>query len=209
MYGLILGLSSGTACLSSCAPIMLPYMLRNGRTVKRNYLCLLQFLSGRLIGYICIGLLAGLIGKAVLKDAVFRNALLGVSYTLLGAMLIFYNLKAISGSCALKRAERLLSIFFSRDSLLYPVLLGLVTGINICPPFLVAFTEAASSTGILESVLFFITFFIGTSVFFLPLPFLGLIRKKEAFRIIGELTLYIIAAYYILRGILSLGGLIL
>jgi sulfite exporter TauE/SafE len=206
MYGLLLGLSNGTACLSTCAPVILPYMLHSGKSVKGNCLCLLQFLSGRLAGYICAGMLAWLVSQTLLKDAVFRGRLLSVSYIFLGTMLICYSLKAKKGKCALTRTDRLLSGFIRRDSIFYPVALGLMTGINICPPFLIAFTEAAASSGMLASIFFFITFFIGTSVYFIPFPFLGLLRKNEAVKTLSGLTLYLIAGYYILKGIISLMG---
>lgn len=209
MYGLLLGLSNGTACLSSCAPVILPYMLHKGRAVKGGYFCLLQFLCGRLTGYICAGMLAWLVSQTLLKDAVFRGWLLSVSQLFLGTILIIYNLKAKKKVCTLTRTDRLLSGFIGRDSLFYPASLGFLTGINICPPFLIAFTEAANLNGMLGSIFFFITFFIGTSVYFIPIPLLGLLRKNDVFKTLSEMMLYLIAGYYILNGIISLESVVL
>jgi len=209
MYGLLLGLSNGSACLSSCAPAILPYMLHKGRTVKGGYYCLLQFLCGRLIGYVCSGMLAWLVSQTLLKDAVFRGWLLGVSRIFLGTILIFYNLKARKKECTLTRTDRLLSGFVGRDSLFYPASLGFLTGINICPPFVIALTEAANFNGILECIIFFITFFIGTAVYFIPFPLLGLLRKNDVFKTLSEMMLYLIAGYYILIGIISLESVLL
>lgn len=208
MHGLILGLSNGTACLSTCAPVMLPYLLHGGKSVKQNYMCLLRFLFGRLAGYICASIVAWLLGRAFLHDIAVRSWTLAISYILLSATLVLYSLKQRKHKCSFLCMDRLLLGFVNRQSVFYPVLLGFLTGVNICPPFLIAIAEAASASGILESILFFAMFFIGTSVFFLPLPFLGLLRKSEALKTIGLLTLFIIALYYLLRGLIILGGMI-
>src|SRR4030042_1680787 len=66
--------------------------------------------------------------------------------------------------------------------------LGFLTGLNLCPPFLLAFTEAAKTGVLWRSVLFFAAFFVGTSVYILPLAILGLGRRVEALQYIGRLA---------------------
>lgn len=49
-------------------------------------------------------------------------------------------------------------------------ILGFLTGINVCPPFILAFSDAAFFTDIFSSILYFIAFFIGTAIYFMPIP---------------------------------------
>lgn len=47
MQGLLLGLANGTTCLAFCAPVLVPFLLERGETVRQNLLTLLKFLGGR------------------------------------------------------------------------------------------------------------------------------------------------------------------
>ena len=71
---------------------------------------------------------------------------------------------------------------------------------NFCPPFLLAVTTAAEQTSLLQSVLFFLTFFLGTSRFLIPAPFLGLLRGVSALHVIGKMAAGLIGAYYFFIG---------
>ena len=51
LRGFFLGLSSGTVCLFSCAPVLVPYLLGEGRRTGGNFLSLGLYLAGRLAGW--------------------------------------------------------------------------------------------------------------------------------------------------------------
>jgi sulfite exporter TauE/SafE len=206
LQGLILGLSNGTACLASCAPVMLPYILGGGKSIRNNLSDLLFFLSGRMSGYISFGILAWFTGRLLLHDPVIRSRFLGISFLALGVMLIVNNLTGNRRTCRLKNTANGLTKILSPDAWYYPFIFGLLTGINVCPPFLLVFTDAVNSGSLLGSVIFFATFFIGTSIFFMPFPLIGVLKNKVELKIVGELALYLIAGYYLFKGILSLGG---
>jgi len=53
----------------------------------------------------------------------------------------------------------------------------------------------------MESVLFFIAFFAGTALYFLPMPFISVFRRQENFRIVGKFAAGIVGAIYLFKGI--------
>ncbi len=44
--GFILGLSNGAACMAYCAPVLIPYLMGEGRGIVRNAWLTFQFLLG-------------------------------------------------------------------------------------------------------------------------------------------------------------------
>ncbi len=206
LQGLILGLSNSAVCIASCAPVILPYMLSGGKTVRNNFGDLVLFLTGRFSGYLGFAALAWLTRQFFFSDPVLRGRFMGVSAVVLGVALILYNLLHYRRECEWQRSTDFLKKSFSGKLRSYPWLLGLFTGINICPPFLVVFTEAINSSSLGKSIIFLSAFFVGTSVFFIPFPFIGALVNKGKLKIIGELTLYLIGGYYLVKGIISLGS---
>jgi hypothetical protein len=86
-----------------------------------------------------------------------------------------------------------------------PPLLGLLTGLNLCPPFLLAFTEAAATGTLAGSLLFFLAFYATTSLFFIPLPLLGTLGRFPVVRTVGRLAAGVVGVYYVYRGLTMLG----
>jgi hypothetical protein len=83
-----------------------------------------------------------------------------------------------------------------------PATIGLFTGLNFCPPFLLAFTNAAAETNLLQTLLFFFLFFLGTSIFFIPFPLIGTLRQIQALTVIGKLAAGIMGIYYFYTGLM-------
>jgi sulfite exporter TauE/SafE len=197
--GLMLGLSSGAVCAAYCGPILVPYLLSRGQNTLSNLLTILYFMGGRLAGYLMFAVLAWAAGLAAAASIRNEKAVFGVIYVVLAGVMIFYGFKRTGGDCAVKRAGFLCSTTF-------PAVLGFLTGLNLCPPFLLAFTEAARTAVLWRSILFFAAFFVGTSVYILPLAMLGLGRRVEALRYIGRLAAGVMGVFYLYLGILSLKG---
>lgn len=206
MEGFLLGLASGVNCLAYCAPILVPYMLGEGHNVARNYLTLGQFMAGRLAGYLLFGLFSWLAGLALLQAASYHGIIFGSAYILLAGLLAAYGLFNAPSLCAQEPPGNALSRLLARRPALVPLSSGLLTGLNLCPPFLLAFAQAAESTSLLRSLLLFLAFFVGTTLYFLPMPFLGALRRFPALRTIGKLTALIMALYYLVIGITTLTG---
>lgn len=97
--GFILGLSNGVACIATCAPVLIPYLLGEGKGIARNYWVTGQFLFGRLLGYLLFAVLAWTISRAILQETGQRNLIIGVAYILFSGLLIFYGFFRREPSC--------------------------------------------------------------------------------------------------------------
>jgi hypothetical protein len=90
-----------------------------------------------------------------------------------------------------------------------PVFLGIVNSLGFCPALFIIFTEGATRHTLTESYFAFLAFFIGSSVWFLPLPLAGKIRKKEVLQTIGILATGLAGIIFMIKGITNLiGGII-
>lgn len=204
MQGFLLGLANGTTCLAFCAPVLVPFLLKEGQDVRQNLVTLVKFLGGRMGGYLIFGLLAWATGSLLLEAVGYQALIIGIAYVGLAAVLLVAVLrkKAPAGSCAFEGARATLS----RWPTLLPVGMGFLAGLKICPPLLLAFTDAASTGTLVGSLVFFLAFFLGTSVYFVPIPFLGVFRRVSALQIVGKFAAVIVALYYLYAGILLLAG---
>ncbi len=205
MHGFLLGLANGTSCLALCAPVLIPFLLSEGDNVRQNLVTLAKFLGGRLLGYLLFGLLAWAVGGLLLAAGGYQALLIGGTYVGLSLLLLvaaFRKKKPAHGACVLSDAQ----VRFRRWPALIPLGMGLMAGLKVCPPLLLAFTGAASSGTLGGSLLLFATFFLGTTLYFLPLPLLGAFTRMPDLRIVGRFAAVIVALYYLGSGILLLAG---
>ena len=202
MQGFLLGLANGSSCLAFCAPALIPFFMHEGQGVRQNLVTLFKFLGGRMGGYLLIGLLAWGAGSLLSGAAGYERLLIGIAYVGLAALLLVAVLrkKAPAGACAFEGARARLS----RWPALLPVGMGFLAGLKICPPLLLAFTGAASAGSLAGSLVFFLAFFLGTSVYFIPIPFLGVFRRASALQIVGQFAAVIVALYYLFAGAILL-----
>lgn len=206
MEAFILGLSNGVTCMAYCAPVLVPYLLGEGNGILRNSVLTAQFLLGRLVGYLAFAVFAWGINRSILQGLSKPDLIIGPAYIIFSLLLIYYGFFRTRTSCATTCTtglrHRLLTIWPAS----IPIIAGLVTGLNFCPPFLLAFTGAVEKTTVLQSMFFFFAFFLGTSIFFIPLPFSGLFRGFAALRTIGRMAAGLIGVYYLYSGIIMLIG---
>ena len=117
---LLAGLSVGAFCLTSCIPFMGSFLAAEDRPLRKNVWEILKFLAGRLAGYLCFGLLAGVLGEKF--DSRWLRFATGLSFIVLSVILCAYLL-------GLLREEKRLcpsSGIFRRQS---PFLMGFFMGI--------------------------------------------------------------------------------
>ncbi len=205
MQGFFLGLANGTSCLAQCAPVLIPYLLSAGDNTHKNLGTLLKFLGGRLLGYLFFALLAWSVSGLLLATGNYQGLLVGATYIGLSCLLlavVFRKKPPAPAMCNLPQARAR----FHRWPTLIPYGMGLLAGLKICPPLLLAFTEAASSRSLGGSLLVFVTFFLGTSLYFLPFPLLGTLSRVPDVRIVGKIAAAIVSLYYFIAGILFLAG---
>jgi sulfite exporter TauE/SafE len=211
MTGFLLGLANGTSCIALCAPVLVPYLAAEGEGAPRAAILLGRFMLGRLIGYLLFGMAAGALGSLVLAGSA-RGLLFGVIYLGLAGMLLVYGFSSATrpaAACVAGNPRGPARRMAARWPQFLPLLLGLLTGLNLCPPFALALAAATETGSVARSLWFFFTFFVGTSVFFLPLPGLGGLRRFAKLRLIARLAAGVVGTYYLYRGVvLMIGGLV-
>ncbi|MGE5397272.1 MAG: sulfite exporter TauE/SafE family protein [Chitinophagales bacterium] len=206
VQGFLLGLASGTVCLATCLPVLFPLLLGEGSDTRQNYFLLGKFLSGRLVGYMLFGLIAGVFSQLLNGTGPARELILGAVDAILSILMIVYGFSRPREVCAGKAMNWSVAKGFSRWPELLPTVLGFLTGLSLCPPFLLALAGASNSRTIIGSMLFFLAFFFGTCLYFIPMPVIGLANRFQTLKIIGRLAAIVIAVYYLYTGIILLGG---
>ncbi len=190
--GFILGLTTGTVCLVSCTPIYLPFIISEKRSISKNFLKVMEISAGRFFSYLSFGALAGWLGGNI--ATIDRNLFTGIAYILLTVFMLlsFFRLTRKEKSCHIPKFVNVTRSAF---------LLGIFTGINFCPSFLIALSKAIDLAGPLSGILLFFGFFVGTSLFLIPLAFTGFLSKMKLMKVIARYASIAIALYFLYSGI--------
>ncbi|HEY1405847.1 MAG TPA: sulfite exporter TauE/SafE family protein [Spirochaetota bacterium] len=193
---LLLGLSTGTYCARFCAPVVLPFIFSEETGRKKNVQYIGLFFAGRLIGYTVIGGILGGIGAYALGylDPVLERKISGIAFVCIGIIMLAAGLKhnALPG----KLCASVSKMYKPGGAALF---LGLLTGLNLCPPFFAAASRVfMSNGGVYKGILYFAFFFIGTSVYFLPLFGVHLIKKNIQYvRMVSRLAMILLGIYFV------------
>jgi len=164
----LLGLSTAPFCAAACAPVFLPAVLsREDGRFRSLAAALGEFLLGRLIAYAAVGLAVGWVGAAL--GAAMPPWVMPASTALLGAALLLYAISQTARENAFCRAVRRWG-----GGVSFPLLLGFLTGVNLCPPFVAAMGQALRLGGALNGLAYFLSFFAATTLVSLPLMVVGL-----------------------------------
>ncbi len=193
--GFLLGLATGVFCLTWCGPVLTSLILTEKRKIKQSFFLFFKFIFGRLIGYILFGGLIGYLGLKI-ESEIVRKANLG-ALVFLAVLLIFYGVGWL-------KQKKLFCQFFKKIK--FPFVAGFLTGVNICPPFLIALTYVFDVGGISEGILFFISFFVATCLYLVPFVFLGFLSSKKVFQRIAQVIAILAGTIFLiygLRGLLS------
>lgn len=201
----LLGLSVGIFCFTYCVPFIASYIVAEERGLKKNFREILKFIFGRFFGYVLFGAIFGYLGEKIDNSTV--NLVLIASLIVLSIVLIFYALGFLKPKgifCSVKYIK------FREKS---PILMGFLMGVNICPPFLMSLAYVFTLHSAIKGIIYFIMFFIGTSLYLLPLVFLGFLGKMKEFRLIARISALIVGIifliygiYYISRGVVIFHG---
>ncbi len=203
--GFLLGLANGGSCLATCAPVLLPYLVGEGHAVRWNMLAVVHFLAGRLAGYLVFAVIAWEAGQG-LRSSPRGGLIFGSIYAVLAIVLLIYGFRSPAKACAASGARGRLKLISARWPALLPPLMGLLTGLSLCPPFLAALAGATGEATLLASLLFFFAFFIATSLYVAPFPIVGLLGRYPAIRITGRLAAGVMGIYYLYRGLIMIYG---
>lgn len=191
---ILTGLSVGAFCLAYCFPFMSVFFVAEERSPKKNFFALLEFLAGRLAGYLCFGLLVGYLGEKF--DPRWLRLATDISFLVLSLILLFYLLGLVREKSLCHTPK-----FLKGRS---PAFMGFFMGINLCPPFLLSVTYVFSQHSPLYGMLYFALFFLASSVYFLPVVFLGLASRAQEFRIVARVSGFLVAGIFFIYGIYSI-----
>jgi sulfite exporter TauE/SafE len=195
IQGISLGLSTGLFCLAYCAPVFVPLIISDQRGIGQSARVLFELALGRLVAYLAFGVVVGYLGMHL--EGPFFQKVFGIAMVILSAFLLLY--------VATKRWPHLaLCHWVNGRYFQFPIIFGFFTGINICPPFLLAISYTFGLRSMVKGLLLFGGFFLGTSVYLtllLPLGYLGLWRNL---RLIALVTALLSGAFFFLMGLIRL-----
>jgi sulfite exporter TauE/SafE len=191
---LLAGLSVGAFCLTYCFPFMGVFFGAEERSPKKNLFILLEFLAGRLAGYLCFGLLVGYLGEKF--DPRWLRRATDISFIVLSLVLLFYLLGLVreKNLCPTPKLLKARS----------PLVMGFFMGINLCPPFLLSVAYVFQQQSPIYGMFYFALFFLSSSVYFLPLLFVGFASKIQELRTVARLSGFLVAILFFVYGIYSI-----
>ncbi len=197
---LLLGLAVGPTCLAGISAFYLPLLLsEERRDLAASFRFFLVFSLGRLTGYLTVGLIVGLIvewSRAALFELEWLPA---ASELAAGALMLAWGLlKRFPGKSWCKRITK------GERKPPTAYLVGLATGLSLCPPFIAAILGASGAGSLLGSMAFFLAFFFGTTLWFVPLTFTGLLTRYPKLRSFADWLVLISGAAFVLIGLYHL-----
>ncbi len=204
---LLLGLASGPACVASCGPVVVPSLLAEGAGLRMNARYLSFFLGTRFLGYLLFAAIAWELGVLVAPPPALRTLIYGGIHVLLAAALFSYAYSIGKGCAHACAASGLVSIGpAGKRGVPGAALLGFLTGVSLCPPFVAAGLRAAELGSLLAALLFFAVFFVATTVWFVPFVGLSCVRRNESVIFVARTAIVLVGLYYLLAGIAMLAG---
>ncbi len=186
--GFLLGIATGHICLATCGPVYLPFMVQKDRNLRQSTFIILEISAGRFIAYALFGLAAGFVGAQI--SAINRTYFTVSAYVLFSIFLLIsaFRTSRCEGGCATTKWNKFAE---------WPILLGFLTGINFCPSFMIALTQAVDLSGPVAGALLFIAFFVGTSLYFIPLVFFGILGKQQLLRKFARIAALLVSIWFI------------
>jgi hypothetical protein len=182
-------------------------MLVQPQGVRGHSRQLFLFLAARLAGYLVFACAVWLVGSAIPRAIprawTGRSWLMGGIELLLAAALVVYAAGWPHRQCVVVKSTSALTQIGEapvpkRSGALA---LGFLTGINLCPPFLVAGVRAAQLAHLSAALLFFVCFFAGTAIWFFPFLSLGFLKRTPAIVTVARMVAVLLACWYGFSGV--------
>ena len=189
------GLSTGMFCCLTCYPFLAPVFAAEARSARRNLVVWLQFLLGRLAGYVLFGAAIGWLGERFASAWLDRVSILGL--LLMALVLVFYAI-------GFRRPRWSFCAAGTPRAMTAPLLLGFLLGLHICPPFLMSMAYVFTLHSMLKGILYFLIFFCATSVYLVPLLAVGWLGRMPEFRLAARLSALAVGLLFLAYGILKL-----
>jgi sulfite exporter TauE/SafE len=193
----LLGLSMGPLCLITCGPLAAPLVALGKPGWKGAASTLGVFLTGRLAGYLAIAMASSFLGRILIP---------GHNHSAAALLTLAAGLFLLIAAAAHSFPSLSWCRFFSSPgpSRLTVFLVGLLSGLNLCPPFIAAILSSAALASLIKSLLFFLVFFVATSLVFPVLILLGWIGERAPIRAAARVLLVLTGSWMVFKGSLSL-----
>lgn len=207
--GFLLGLSTSVYCLSACLPVVVPLMMKRGEGIKSGAFFISLFLLGRFIAYLAVSCIVAAAGKYTnevftANHSLVRGSVYIAIALILGGGFIMEQIRGKKGRCGCGVLHRAGTVKIA--SIFSPILIGFLLGMNLCPPFIALILEGITQNGTWNTLLLFIGFFIGTTLAFIPLPFISLLNSIRHVKQIAVFVPLILSIFYLFSGFLLLTG---
>ena len=192
---LLAGFSAGLFCCVSCYPVLIPVFAAEQRRGSQSLRVWLQFLGGRLGGYLLFGAGIGWLGEQCQEtwlSVISALVMMAMALLLMSYAIGFW--KPAWSLCAAGTPRAALT----------PVALGFLTGLNACPPFLLSVAYVFALHSMMKGLIYFLVFFCATSVYLLPLFAVGLLGRMPEFRLAARISAFIVGLLFLFYGILKL-----
>ena len=191
---LLAGFSAGLFCCAACVPVLAPVFAAESRSAGANVRLWAQFLFGRLAGYLLFGAAIGWLGERF--DAAW--------YTRISAAaMIVFSLLLISYAVGFRKPAWSFCAAGTRRGQAMPVLLGFLMGANACPPFLMSVAYVFTLHSLAKGLVYFFVFFCATTVYLIPLPFVGLLGRMKEFRWAARVSALAVGILYLVYGMMK------
>ncbi len=197
LEGLVLGLTIGGYCTAFCSPFIFPYLLTGPRaTLRHKIFIFTEFTLGRLAAYLVFAAATVLLGRSL--QNILTPRIKGTLLILAALVVLIYSV------WCLFREQACNACLHTRVSLKsLPWLTGFFLGINLCPPFALALVQAISIKDLVPTALYFISLFIGTTLYLTPAPFIINLLPQQTFKRVGAYLGVLTGIWFTLQGVIS------
>ena len=191
---LLAGLSTGLFCCFSCVPVLAPVFAAEARPARATLRIWIEFLGGRLLGYLLLGAASGFLGARFEEGALHRISA--------GAMVVL-ALVLVTYALGLRKPDEAACADGPRRGRKTPFLLGLLLATNACPPLWLSVAYVFSLHDGWRGLAYFLVFFAATAVYMVPLLFVGGLGRWPEFRQVARWAALAVGVLFFVHGILK------
>jgi sulfite exporter TauE/SafE len=181
------GLSTGLFCCAFCLPFVAPVLVAEERSWREVWLVLGLLILGRFVGYALFGAAAGALSEKL--ESKTLDILLHGALIILSFLLMLYGIGWL-------RPQASWCGGLIHHKWRTPFLMGLLMGINLCPPFLLSVIYVFTLHSAVKGMIYFVMFFLGTTLYFLPLAGLKWFSNQPDFRMAARISAVLVGLIF-------------
>lgn len=193
--GWLLGLRAGASCLGSCGPALAPYLMsREATGVRASARAIAEFLAGRLVAYLLVGVPVLLLGQR-LRGWSGMPRLGGLLLLVLGVLLLVHGLTRSFP------ASRACGVLCGSGPRKIPFTAGLALGLLPCQPLLAGAARLLTLGQLGAGLVFLLAFFAATTLWLVPLLAAGRLARSEYWRGLAQVASVFAGIWFVVLGL--------